>query len=138
MLHNVGRAADIASQDPWPLSQRGQHSVGVGRLFEVDLEIDQASGTPSQIKAFGKGARASARDLRHEEELQRPLNITGKGATRTRTFHSKLNDAALALMDQSINKWIDSAEIEIKSVSTCIGIFEGKKPEPHLLVTVFY
>ncbi len=104
----------------------------------VDLEIEQATGTPTQIKAFGRGARAAARELRHEDALKRPLNVTGQGATRTRTFHSKLNDAALALMDQSINEWVDSSGIEIKSVSSCIGVFEAKKPEPHLLVTVCY
>ena len=104
----------------------------------VDVEIDEGTGTPTQIKAFGRGARASARELRHDDALKRPLNVTGNGATRTRTFHTKLNDAALALMDQAINEWVDSSELEIKSVSTCIGIFEGKKPEPHLLVTVCY
>ena len=104
----------------------------------VDVEIDEATGTPTQIKAFGRGARASARELRQEDVLKRPLNVTGQGATRTRTFHSKLNDAALALMDQAINEWADSSEVEIKCVSSCIGIFEGKKPESHLLVTVCY
>ena len=104
----------------------------------VDLEIDPATGTRTQIMAFGKGARASARELRREETLKRPLNVTGQGATRTCTFHSKLNDAALALMDQAINEWVDNSEIEIKCVSSCIGIFESKKPEPHILVTVCY
>ena len=104
----------------------------------VDLEIDEATGSRTKIKAFGRGARAAARELRHEEALKRSLNVTGQGATRTRTFHSKLNDAALALMDQSINEWVDSSEIEIKCVSSCIGVFEGKKAEPHLLVTVCY
>ena len=104
----------------------------------VDLEIDDGTGPRTQIKAFGRGARASARELRHEDALKRPLNVTGQGATRTRTFHSKLNDAALALMDQDVNEWVDSAGVEIKNVSSCIGIFEGKKPEPHLIVTVCY
>ena len=104
----------------------------------VDLEIDRATGTRTQIKAFGRGARAAARELRHEEALKRPLNVTGQGATRTRTFHTKLNDAALALMDQYINEWADSGGIEIKCVSSCIGVFEGKKPEPHVIVTICY
>ena len=104
----------------------------------VDLEGDGAGGAPTQIRAFGRGARAMATELRHEEVLKRGLNVTGQGATRTRTFHSKLNDAALALMDQAINEWIDSGGVEVKCVSSCIGIFEGKKPEPHLIVTVWY
>ena len=104
----------------------------------VDLEVDEGIGSPTQIRAFGHGARAAARELRHEDTLKRPLNVTGQGATRARTFHSKLNDASLALMDQSINEWVDEAGIEIKCVSSCIGIFTGKKPEPHMLVTVCY
>ena len=99
----------------------------------VDLELDEATGGRSQIKA-----RASARDLRDEESLKRPMNITGQGATRTRSFHSKLNDAALALMDQAVNQWVDTSGIEIKHVSSCVGIFEGKKPESHLILTVCY
>ena len=104
----------------------------------VDLDADDSQRTPTQIKAFGRGARAAATELRHEEVLKRGLDVSGQGATRTRTFHSKLNDAALALMDQGINEWIDAAGIEVKCVSSCIGIFEGKKPEPHILLTVWY
>ena len=104
----------------------------------VDFGAEESGRTPTQIRAFGRGARAGATELRHEEILKRPLNVTGQGATRTRTFHSKLNDAALALMDQAINEWIDAAGIEVKYVSSCIGVFEGKKPEPHLILTVWY
>jgi hypothetical protein len=104
----------------------------------VDMEVDEGTGTRTQIRAFGRGARAAARELRHEDSLKRPLNVTGQGATRARTFHSKLNDASLALMDQSINEWVDEAGVEIKCISSCIGIFTGKKPEPHMLVTVCY
>ena len=104
----------------------------------IDIEAEESGRTPTQIRAFGRGARAAAAELRHEEILKRPLNVTGQGATRTRTFHSKLNDAALALLDQAINEWIDSGGIEVKCVSSCIGVFEGKKPEPHLILTVCY
>ena len=105
----------------------------------VDLENDEATGTPTQIKAYGgRGARAAARELRHDENLKLPLNLTGKGATRARTFHGKLNDAALAMMDQTINEWVDNTGIEIKSSSSCVGIFQAKNPEPHLFLTVCY
>ena len=103
----------------------------------IDI-VDLEQGAESQIRAFGAGARASARELRAEEGLKRALNVTGKGATRARTFHSKLNDAALALMDKAINEWVDESGVEIKCVSSSIGIFEGKKPEPHVILTVLY
>ena len=103
----------------------------------IDL-VDIEQGGATQIKAFGAGARAAARELRQEEGLKRPLNVTGQGATRARNFHSKLNDAALALMDKAINEWIDQSGVEVKCVSSCIGIFEGKKPEPHLILTAWY
>lgn len=104
----------------------------------VDLETSKAEGGLTQIRAFGRGARSEAADIRHDDVLKRGLNVTGQGATRTRTFHSKLNDAALALMDQGINEWIDTDGVEVKCVSSCIGVFEGKKPEPHLITTVWY
>ena len=104
----------------------------------VDFGAEESERTPTQIRAFGRGARAAASELRHEEVLKRALNVTGQGATRTRTFHSKLNDAALAIMDQLVNEWIDKGGIEVKCVSSCIGVFEGKKPEPHLILTVWY
>ena len=116
----------------------GEVSEEEESLDLVDLEGDGSGEAPTQIRAFGRGARSAATDLRHDEVLKRALNVTGQGATRTRTFHSKLNDAALALMDQSINEWVDSAGIEVKYVSSCIGIFEGKKPEPHLISSVWY
>ena len=104
----------------------------------VDVEAEESGRTSTQIKTFGRGARAAASELRHDEVLKRSLNVTGQGATRTRTFHSKLNDAALALMDQAIDEWIDSGGIEVKCVSSCIGIFEGKKSEPHLILSMWY
>ena len=70
--------------------------------------------------------------------MKRPFNVTGTGATRARTFHSKLNNAALALMDKAVNEWVDETGVEIKCVSSSIGIFEGKKPEPHVILTVLY
>ncbi|NIA06803.1 MAG: hypothetical protein GWP14_04050 [Actinobacteria bacterium] len=116
----------------------GEVSEAEESIDLVDLEGDGSGGTPTQIKAFGRGARSVATEIRHEEVLKRAVNVTGQGATRTRTFHSKLNDAALALMDQAINEWIDAASVEVKCVSSCIGTFEGKKPEPHLILTVWY
>ena len=42
-------------------------------------------------------------------------------------------------MDSMINEWTDkNPQIDIKFATSSIGIFEGKRMEPHLIVTVFY
>ncbi len=46
---------------------------------------------------------------------------------------------ALGFMQDQINEWIDqSPEIDVKHISTQVGMFEGKHTEPHLIVTIFY
>ena len=70
---------------------------------------------------------------------RRPLNVTGKGATRVRTFHAKLSDGAIARMDQQINAWLDTQpDVEVKFASTAVGVWEGQHAEPSLVLTIFY
>ena len=70
--------------------------------------------------------------------LRRSL-IEGTNATRCRTFHCKLSDAAMAYMNRQVNDWIDGTDgIEIKFASSTIGVVEGKHAESHLILTVFY
>ena len=70
---------------------------------------------------------------------QRPLITDGKIATRCRTFRSRLNDGALLFMNRQINEWVDSSpDVTIKFAATTVGVFEGKKAEATLIVTVFY
>ena len=74
-----------------------------------------------------------------EAEFKRPLNTKGQNATRVRTFHAKLNDAAINYLSEQINEWIDSHEdVEVKFTNTTIGVVEGKRTEPHLIVNVWY
>jgi hypothetical protein len=104
----------------------------------LEPEEDDSDGM-SKIKslwASGISARATSHDTSH---LKRQLLEAGKGATRCRTFHSKLNDPSLANMDERINEWVDSSDnMVIKFATTTVGIIEGKHAEPHLIVTVFY
>ena len=70
--------------------------------------------------------------------LRRSL-IEGTNATRCRTFHCKLSDAAMGYMNGQVNDWVDGMDgLEIKFASSTIGVVEGKHPEPHLILTVFY
>ena len=81
-------------------------------------------------------AQAGAVD---DSRLTRTLRDTGKGATRCRTFHSKLNENAIAYMNEQINEWVyEYPDVEIKFANTTGGVFEGKHADPNLIITVFY
>lgn len=70
---------------------------------------------------------------------RRPPRAGAQGATRMRIFHAKLSEGAVAHMDQQINDWLDHhPEIEIKFANTTVGVWEGKHPEPNLIISVYY
>ncbi len=74
-----------------------------------------------------------------KEEFQRQLNLTGKGATRIRIFHSKISEGAVRHLNEQINEWLDAnPDIEIKFANTTVGMWEGKHSEPNLLLMLFY
>ena len=86
-----------------------------------------------EVRAFG-----STLDQERKVRFQRPVNLTGQGAVRCRIFHSKIAVASLEHLEHSINEWLDGNKVEIKHVGHVIGIMEGKRPEPNLLVMVWY
>lgn len=104
--------------------------------FDEDSPMTM-SGT--NLRAMGPD---SSQDMaaHHDDSIyQRALITGGKVATRCRTFHSRLNDTALHIMNRQINDWVDSSpDIAIKFAATNVGVFEGKKAEATLIVTVFY
>ena len=74
-----------------------------------------------------------------ERVWRRPLRPSNVTATRCRTFHAKLNDASLNNLGDQISEWVDAQDdVEIKFASTAVGVVEGKHPDPHLIVTIFY
>ncbi len=95
---------------------------------------------PTAIRSFGGGPGGMAAGLfAADDKLRRPLLKDSPNATRARTFHCKLADAAFTYLCEQINEWADSRDdIEIKFATTCIGVVEGKHADPHLIVTVFY
>jgi hypothetical protein len=101
-----------------------------------DGEAGEQSGSLQRKMKIGG---AAARGLTHKDEFKRPLNNTGKGATRVRTFNAKIAEGPLLHMETVINDWLDSNDdIEVKHVTQTIGVMEGKRAEPNLLVMVWY
>ncbi len=74
-----------------------------------------------------------------QHKFKRHLQHNECGAIRCRIFHAKLNDGALQFVQDQINDWIDqNPEVDIKQLSTNVGVVEGKSSEPHLVITLFY
>jgi hypothetical protein len=61
------------------------------------------------------------------------------GATRVHIFHARLSDGAVAHLDHQINDWLDqNPDVEVKFANTTVGTWEGKHPEPNLIMALFY
>lgn len=75
---------------------------------------------------------------RESKQYKRQPTATGKGATRVRTFDTKLSRGAMEMLDEQINLWLDETGYEVKFVSTTIGDVQGKKTEPHLIINIWY
>ncbi|MFH1417053.1 MAG: hypothetical protein ABII12_02030 [Planctomycetota bacterium] len=112
-------------------------------IDEADVAIslidddEMPTSESRMIRSFAAGSTLGG--THQDQKLKRPLGGPTDAATRIRTFHAKLTDAGLANLDDIINEWIDANPgVFIKSTSTSVGIFESKKKEPHLFVTIFY
>ena len=114
---------------------------GEGEELESLSVIENDSSQASQIRSISSDTLAgAAAHLLDEGHYKRPLNPPElPGATRCRTFHAKLNDGAVAYMNNQINEWADeNPEVSIKYAASTIGVWEGKKADPHLILSVFY
>ena len=111
-----------------------------GRMEEEDLfkpapSARGAAEPPSRIHTFESDSTLG----KHGTEYHRPLKSGGIGATRVRTFHAKLADTAMSYLEGQINDWLDkNPDVEVKFSNTTVGVVEGKRSEPHLIITVWY
>lgn len=121
----------MSQDEETPLPLEGDEDL---EPLPVEGGLEASDLTSSKIQAFGAAAAAGAQ----ERKFSRTLNLTGTGATRVRAFHSKITIAAIEHMADQINEWLDASQVEIKHVSQVVGVMEGKKPEPNLIVTVWY
>lgn len=110
------------------------------RLSSIKVD-DGGASSSATLRAIGGGGEtfAGAEALYDDSNLKRPMIADGAGASRCRTFHAKLNDGAVGFLNKNINEWADgSPDVVIKFATSTIGVWEGKKADPHLIVTVFY
>ena len=130
--------AGTASSGPMEI---GTDTIVLSDEPEPAIPLTGAADAPPAggIRQFAAASGISF-DHQHKHAGFRRGLLQGSGnATRCRSFHAKLTDAALAHMNDQINEWVDEHDdIEIKFASSNIGVVEGKHADPHVIVTVFY
>src|SRR4051812_11005694 len=94
-----------------------------------------ASGeTKSKIRAFGTGQANIA-----SHEWKRRPHSEAIGAVRMKSFHGRLSDNGLDYLDNSVNEWLDAhPEVEVKFVTSTVGMYDGKIKELALILNVWY
>ena len=70
--------------------------------------------------------------------FSRPMQTTGQGATRCRVFRSKISQPAVESLEEHINEWLDSDDIDVKEVGHLIGTMHGKTDEDNIIVMIWY
>ncbi len=105
----------------------------------MDADAGDSSSGSSAIHGMSRNTLTETGAFQHDVQFNRPLDPNAAGATRCRTFHAKLNEGAVAYMNEQLNSWADSdPEVTIKFATSTIGLFESKHPDPHVIITVFY
>jgi hypothetical protein len=102
--------------------------------IELIDEKEAAEAAAHKIKTYG------AETVRHEHGgWKRKPNTNGTGASHVRSFHGKYSDQGLEYLDNAINEWLDSHDdVEVKFVTSTVGVFEGKIREPALVLNLWY
>ncbi len=121
---------DLAGTDDMPA---GANAGGTSSAAQTPGLSPSASGGAPTARIQHNEARAKTRTY------HRPLRPDSPHATRCKIFHCKLQDASITNLYEQINEWADAQpDIVIKFATSSVGVLEGKHPDPHLFVTVFY
>ena len=101
-------------------------------LVDDGDEAEQAA-VHKKIKAFGPEATTRI------HQWKRQPAQTGHGPVRVKSFHAKLSDQGLEYLDEAINNFIDEhPEVDIKFVTTNVGLVDGKIKDVGIIVQVWY
>jgi len=136
---------DLESLDDKPVSIEGPGDQPISIESPVDepIKIEEPEDEPLTIAEGSSG-----RSISHTAGIRgaaaggfsfsRPMQATGKGATRCRIFRSKISVPAIEGLQEHINEWLDSDDIDVKDVGHLIGTMHGKIDEDNIIVLVWY
>ncbi|MBT3200106.1 MAG: hypothetical protein HN350_09335 [Phycisphaerales bacterium] len=134
---------DSISFDDEPISIEGNDDPIVIKHAPEPISIAPVEEEPLTIAEGGSG-----RSISHTRggttlgakghKFSRPMQQSGKGATRCRIFRSKISVPAVESLEEHINEWLDSDDIDVKDVGHMIGTMHGKSDEDNIIITVWY
>ena len=126
---------DSISFDDEPIDLEGldEKPLSIKDPDDEPLTItEESSGRAISHTAGIRGAAAEGFNF------SRPIQASGKGATRCRIFRSKISVPAIESLEEHINEWLDSDDIDVKNVGHLIGTMHGKIDEDNIVVLVWY
>lgn len=126
-------AQPIAAQQPPRMNMNADDLEPLALVEEDELAPVAEPQFKSKIRALGPEFHQK------QHNWKRQPHSSGAGAIRVKSFHGKYSDQGLEHMDDVINVWIDAhPEVEIKFVTSTVGVFEGKIREPALVLNLWY
>ena len=134
----------VAGQTINPAAARPHDDDAIELLDEADevAPAQPAAGIislPGTAHTAGSKIKFGVEVGLKKHDWKRQLTPGGTGACRVRTFHGKLSDQGLDYIDEAINVWLDDhEEIDVKFVTTTVGMFDGKFKDLALIVNVWY
>jgi len=118
---------------PTPLGHRPKDDLSSLSIVE-DQPGASGPAAANKIKITAYGVSGL-----QEKTYKRHSNLTGNGAVHVKSFHGILSDEGLQRLDDKINEWLEGhGDLEVKFVTSNIGIWHGKTSEPALIMHVWY
>jgi hypothetical protein len=123
-----------------PMAPRITTPAPLGSKPKDDLSSLAIADTPHMekdkpkisITAYGVSGVA-------EKTFKRAANLTGNSAVHVKTFHSIISDEGVQRLDDKINEWLENHPlVEVKNVTSNVGMWHGKTTEPSLIVNIWY
>ena len=120
--------------DDEPISIEGpaDEPLSIEGPDEEPLSISE--GSSGRAISHTAGIRGAAEGF----SFSRPMQKTGQGATRCRIFRSKISVPAIEALQEHINEWLESDDIDVKEVGHLIGTMHGKIDEDNIIVLAWY
>ncbi len=126
---------DSIQFDDEPISIEGPDDQPLGIEGRDEEPLTISEGSSGRAISHTAGIRGAAGG---GFSFSRPMQKTGTGATRCRIFRSKISVPAIEALQEHINEWLDSDDIDVKEVGHLIGTMHGKIDEDNIIVLAWY